>query len=58
MESITDSGQQGQQQEYCLTWNNHTKNMTEGLSNFWVNQVMTDCMIACEGKFIKAHKVG
>ncbi|CAG0914852.1 unnamed protein product [Notodromas monacha] len=45
------------QQQFCLTWNNHQKNLTHVLSSMWLSQALTDCMLACEGKCIKAHKI-
>lgn len=42
--------------EICLNWNNHAS-VLEEFKSFFATEKLVDVTLACEGKFIKAHKV-
>ncbi|XP_060527023.1 zinc finger and BTB domain-containing protein 44 isoform X1 [Cylas formicarius] len=45
-------------QQYCLRWNNHLKNLTDVLTDFLRDQVLCDVTLASNGQHLfKAHQI-
>lgn len=49
--------QNAQPQQYNLKWTNHTYNMLQTFSEQLSKENFVDCTIACEGQFLKVHKI-
>lgn len=45
------------QQQFNLRWNNHTNNILQVFMEQYANEGLVDVTIACDGHFIKAHKM-
>lgn len=45
------------QQQFNLRWNNHTNNILQVFMEQFANEGLVDVTIACDGHFIKAHKM-
>lgn len=56
MEEKSVTGVSGQQQ-FNLRWNNHTNNILQVFMEQYANEGLVDVTIACDGHFIKAHKM-
>ncbi|RWS29221.1 Protein bric-a-brac-like protein [Leptotrombidium deliense] len=44
-------------QQFCLKWNNHSANLTKTLTEMVADECFVDVTLACEGTFLKAHKM-
>ncbi|XP_037784094.1 protein bric-a-brac 2-like isoform X1 [Penaeus monodon] len=44
-------------QEFCLRWNNFHSSLVTALDGFKNDQDFVDVTLACEGQFLKAHKM-
>ncbi|XP_066950931.1 protein abrupt-like isoform X2 [Macrobrachium rosenbergii] len=44
-------------QEFCLRWNNFHQSLVSALDGFKNDQDFVDVTLACEGQFLKAHKM-
>lgn len=44
-------------QQFCLRWNNHQSTLISVFDNLLENNILVDCTLAAEGRYIKAHKV-
>lgn len=44
-------------QDVCLRWNSHHSNMQKTFSMLLDSEEFVDVTLACEGQFIKCHKV-
>lgn len=44
-------------QEFCLRWNNFHASLVTALDGFKNDQDFVDVTLACEGQFLKAHKM-
>lgn len=45
------------QQQFNLRWNNHTNNILQVFMEQFATENLVDVTIACDGQFIKAHKM-
>ncbi|XP_065173490.1 protein abrupt-like isoform X2 [Atheta coriaria] len=48
---------EGEEQQYCLRWNNFQANITSQFEALRDDEDFTDVSIVCEGRSIKAHRV-
>lgn len=46
-----------QPQQYNLKWTNHTFNMLQTFSEQLLKENFVDCTLACDGQFLKVHKM-
>lgn len=44
-------------QEFCLRWNNFHSSLVSALDGFKNDLDFVDVTLACEGQFLKAHKM-
>ncbi|XP_046401259.1 protein bric-a-brac 2-like [Ischnura elegans] len=44
-------------EQFCLQWNNFHCNLSSGFENLFKNEDLVDVTLACDGKFIQAHKI-
>lgn len=44
-------------QEFCLKWNNYHSSLVNSLDTFKNDKDFVDVTLACEGKFLQAHKM-
>ncbi|KAK7067192.1 hypothetical protein SK128_024521 [Halocaridina rubra] len=51
------SAMQANAQEFCLRWNNFHQSLVQALDGFKNDQEFVDVTLACEGQFLKAHKM-
>ncbi|KAH8301992.1 hypothetical protein KR044_001604 [Drosophila immigrans] len=47
----------GDNQQFCLRWNNYQSNLTNVFDELLQNESFVDVTLACEGHSIKAHKM-
>lgn len=45
------------EQQFCLRWNNHQNTLISVFDTLLEGEILVDCTLAAEGKFLKAHKV-
>ncbi|KAH8259243.1 hypothetical protein KR026_001108 [Drosophila bipectinata] len=51
------SGSGGDNQQFCLRWNNYQSNLTNVFDELLQSESFVDVTLACEGHSIKAHKM-
>ncbi|XP_052122625.1 longitudinals lacking protein, isoforms H/M/V-like isoform X6 [Frankliniella occidentalis] len=44
-------------QQFCLRWNNHQNTLISVFDTLLEGEILVDCTLAAEGKFLRAHKV-
>ncbi|KAK3915467.1 Longitudinals lacking protein, isoforms H/M/V [Frankliniella fusca] len=44
-------------QQFCLRWNNHQNTLISVFDTLLEAEILVDCTLAAEGKFLRAHKV-
>ncbi|KAG1654690.1 Protein bric-a-brac 2 [Nymphon striatum] len=44
-------------QQFCLRWNNHQTNLLSVFDKLLLKESFVDVTLACEGKYVKAHKM-
>lgn len=44
-------------QQFCLRWNNHQNTLISVFDSLLEGEILVDCTLAAEGKFLRAHKV-
>ncbi|CAB0012795.1 unnamed protein product [Nesidiocoris tenuis] len=44
-------------EQFCLRWNNHQSTLVSVFENLLDTNVLIDCTLCAEGKFLKAHRV-
>ena len=44
-------------QEFCLRWNNYHSSLISSLDTFKNDKDFVDVTLACEGKYLMAHKM-
>lgn len=44
-------------QQFCLRWNNHQKTLISVFDALLEGEILVDCTLAADGKFLRAHKV-
>jgi len=47
----------GDQQQFCLRWNNHGSTLVAVFDALFTSESLVDVTLFCEGKLLKAHKV-
>lgn len=47
----------GDNQHFCLRWNNHQSTLISVFDTLLESGTLVDCTLAAEGQYLKAHKV-
>ena len=47
----------GDQQQYCLKWNNHRSTLFSVFDTLLEEESLVDVILSAEGQFLKAHRV-
>ena len=47
----------GEQQQYCLKWNNHRSTLFSVFDTLLEEESLVDVILSAEGQFLKAHRV-
>lgn len=50
-------GSGGQQQQYCLRWNQHRSNLLGAFDQLLQSEALTDVTLSCGGASIKCHRI-
>ena len=57
IKSLTIKMAQGDQQQFCLRWNDFQTNMVSSFKHLRDEKSFTDVTLACDGQTCKAHKM-
>jgi hypothetical protein len=54
---VSEATDMGENQQYCLRWNNHRSNLLIVFDHLFMTESFTDVTLACDGSSIKCHKM-